>query len=155
MNRMLAIAAIVALTGCASPHYGPKQSAGGLLGGIGGAVAGAQFGSGSGQLASTAAGALIGAFIGQEAGLSLDRADRLYYRERPSQQVPTPYRQSRSHYGWSGHSPSHARGYDHRRAMARFGNGGNGGCRYLAGTTPFASPAYACQTASGRWFITQ
>jgi surface antigen len=57
---------------------GPKQAVGALAGAGVGGLLGSQIGHGKGQLAATAAGTLLGAFLGNEAGKSLDRADRLY-----------------------------------------------------------------------------
>ena len=90
----------LSVAGCANnSEYGTKETVGTVLGGVGGAVAGAQFGSGSGQLVATAAGALIGAFIGNQAGKSLDRADKAYaYRAEQDALERTP---SGSEVTWS------------------------------------------------------
>jgi surface antigen len=56
----------------------PKQTVGTLIGAGTGALIGAQFGRGRPQLIATSVGTLLGAYLGNEAGKSLDRADRLY-----------------------------------------------------------------------------
>ena len=77
MRKTITVAvAALALAACTTSG-GPKEIGGTLLGGGLGALVGSQIGSGKGQLAATATGALMGAFLGREAGVSLDRADRL------------------------------------------------------------------------------
>ncbi len=66
-----------ALAAC-SAQTGPKQTGGTLIGAGLGALAGSQIGGGRGKLAAVGLGALLGAFLGNQAGASLDRADRLY-----------------------------------------------------------------------------
>jgi surface antigen len=68
----------IALVGCAASDLGPKQTVGTLVGAGTGALIGAQIGDGKGQLIATSVGTLLGAYLGNEAGKSLDRADRLY-----------------------------------------------------------------------------
>ncbi len=95
----VALAALVALGGCASTYQGgEKQGLGTLIGGAAGAVTGAQFGSGGGRLAMTALGTLAGAVIGNSFGQSLDRADRQYASR--AQQVALEYEPSGSETTW-------------------------------------------------------
>jgi len=93
MRRLLPLALILALAGCAD--YGPKEFGGGLVGAGGGALLGSQFGRGSGRLAATGAGALAGGLLGMGAGRSLDRADRSYYAQpgyaQPGSYAPPSY----------------------------------------------------------------
>lgn len=97
-----ALAAIIALSGCASTYQGgEKQGLGTLIGGAAGAVTGAQFGSGHGRLAMTALGTLAGAVIGNSFGESLDRADRQYASQ--AQQVALEHKPIGSHTTW--HNP--------------------------------------------------
>jgi len=76
----LAAMALVAFTllGCANSDLGPKQTVGTLVGAGTGAFIGSHIGHGSGRLVATSVGTLLGAYLGNEAGKSLDRADRLY-----------------------------------------------------------------------------
>jgi surface antigen len=70
--------ALLLLAGCTSADFGQKEAAGSVIGAGLGALAGSQIGSGDTRLIATGAGTLIGAFIGNQAGRSLDRADRAY-----------------------------------------------------------------------------
>ena len=81
-----ALAAALALGGCADMQNSPKTTVGTLGGAAAGGLAGAQFGKGSGQLVGVAAGTLIGALLGSEVGKSLDKADRTYM-ERANQRA--------------------------------------------------------------------
>lgn len=88
---VVALAAALGLTGCATGNGGPqmnKETVGTVLGGVGGAVIGSAFGSGTGRLVGVAAGALAGAWLGNQIGASLDKADRTAM-ERASQQATT------------------------------------------------------------------
>jgi surface antigen len=79
LPRLAAIALVaLALVGCANSDLGPKQTVGTLVGAGTGALIGTQIGRGRGQLIATSVGTLLGAYLGNEAGKSLDRADRLY-----------------------------------------------------------------------------
>ena len=79
LPRLAAMALVAfALVGCANPDLGPKQTVGALVGAGTGAFIGSHIGHGSGRLVATSVGTLLGAFVGNEAGKSLDRADRLY-----------------------------------------------------------------------------
>jgi len=82
------ITVVLALTACTTTG-GPKQIGGTLIGGTAGALAGSQIGSGRGQLAAVAIGTLAGAFLGNEAGKSLDRADRLTMQRTVHQSLET------------------------------------------------------------------
>ena len=81
--NVLILAVIVAVTGCATNQYGPKQTMGGLTGAALGGLLGAQFGSsgrhghGDTRLATTAIGVLVGGLIGSEIGRSMDEVDRM------------------------------------------------------------------------------
>jgi surface antigen len=68
----------LALASCAASDLGPKQTVGTLIGAGTGAFIGTHIGHGSGRLIATSVGTLLGAYLGNEAGKSLDRADRLY-----------------------------------------------------------------------------
>jgi len=81
-----AIAILLTATACTTTG-GPKQIGGTLIGGTAGALAGSQIGSGRGQLAAVAIGTLAGAFLGNEAGKSLDRADRLFMQRSVHQSL--------------------------------------------------------------------
>ena len=76
----LATSAVLALglVGCAGSDLGPKQTVGTLIGAGTGALIGSQIGDGRGTLIATSVGTLLGAYVGNEAGKSLDRADRLH-----------------------------------------------------------------------------
>jgi surface antigen len=79
LPRLVAMAfAALALVGCANSDLGPKQTVGTLLGAGTGAFIGSHIGHGGGRLAATSVGTLLGAYLGNEAGKSLDRADRGY-----------------------------------------------------------------------------
>ncbi|MEX2644001.1 MAG: RT0821/Lpp0805 family surface protein [Acetobacterales bacterium] len=71
-----AVAALFLVTACAQ-EPGPKEGLGTVLGGVAGAVAGAQIGGGRGRDVAIATGAVLGALVGNEAGKSLDRADKI------------------------------------------------------------------------------
>jgi surface antigen len=81
MNKLnvVILAVIVAVTGCATNQYGPKQTMGGLTGAALGGLLGAQFGHkhGDTRLATTAIGVLVGGLIGSEIGRSMDEVDRM------------------------------------------------------------------------------
>ena len=76
-----ALAASLALTGCANDGQGGNEVGGTLMGAALGGLVGSQFGSGGGQLAMTAAGTLLGAYIGNSIGKKLDAEDRRRMRE--------------------------------------------------------------------------
>lgn len=75
----IALAATLALTGCAAGDQpGPKQAIGTVGGAVLGGLLGSEIGEGQGRLIATGTGAALGAIIGSEVGKSLDRADRIY-----------------------------------------------------------------------------
>lgn len=77
LRKITTVALIaVAMTGCATNPYGPKQTVGTLAGAALGGLLGAQFGAGAGRLAATGAGVLIGGLIGSELGRNMDAQDR-------------------------------------------------------------------------------
>ena len=77
--NVLILAVIVAVTGCATNQYGPKQTMGGLTGAALGGLLGAQFGGrhSDARLATTAIGVLVGGLVGSEIGRSMDEVDRM------------------------------------------------------------------------------
>ena len=80
--KLLILAAVLTLSGCASDSYrGERETTGGLVGAALGGLLGAQFGSGSGAAAGAAAGVLIGALLGSEVGHSMDEVDRMRANE--------------------------------------------------------------------------
>ena len=149
--RMTPIVLLCALlVGCAGAP-GPKQTGGTLLGAAGGGLAGAQIGSGTGRLAATAAGALLGALIGSEAGVSLDRADQLYYERQAlnaaklRRQVPAPA------YVYGAPAVQGSRSYRATpipAAPPRF----NANCRRA---DEGFNPIHICQDSFGRSFVMQ
>ena len=79
LGKALAAALLaLAVAGCETSPYGPKQTIGGLTGGALGGLLGSQFGAGQGRLIATGAGVLIGALIGSELGRGLDDNDRSF-----------------------------------------------------------------------------
>lgn len=77
-NSMLtmALAAAVAMTGCAT-YQGQQEQAGMVIGGVLGGVLGSQVGGGHGRTAAIIAGTLAGAAIGGAVGNSMDEVDRM------------------------------------------------------------------------------
>ena len=75
--RTIALACVVAVSGCATDQ-GPKQQGGMVIGGILGGLLGNQVGGhGAGRTAAVIAGTLAGAAIGGMIGQSMDTTDRL------------------------------------------------------------------------------
>jgi surface antigen len=72
----LALAATLAVTGCAT-YQGPQEQTGMVIGGILGGVLGNQVGGGHGRTAAIIAGTLAGAAIGGAIGQSMDATDRM------------------------------------------------------------------------------
>lgn len=87
MNKLSALAVVLALTVSACDQNGGygggsginKAQMGTVIGGIGGGLAGNQFGKGKGKTAATIGGAILGGLVGNSFGQSLDRADQQYY----------------------------------------------------------------------------
>ncbi len=90
MKKLITVAALSVLLAACNTTGGTKEIGGTLLGGGLGALAGSQIGAGKGQLAATAVGTLFGAFLGREAGVSLDRADKVYASDRQQSAYPPP-----------------------------------------------------------------
>lgn len=72
----VALAATVAMTGCAT-YQGQQEQAGMVIGGVLGGVLGSQVGGGHGRTAAIIAGTLAGAAIGGAIGNSMDEVDRM------------------------------------------------------------------------------
>lgn len=72
----VALAAAVAMTGCAT-YQGQQEQAGMVIGGVLGGVLGSQVGGGHGRTAAIIAGTLAGAAIGGAIGNSMDEVDRM------------------------------------------------------------------------------
>lgn len=88
---VLILAVSVAMAGCATNQYGPRQTTGGLAGAALGGLLGAQFGGhGGGNLASTAIGVLVGGLIGSEIGRSMDEVDRMKANQAISRAKTAP-----------------------------------------------------------------
>jgi len=71
-----AVAASLALSGCATTS-GPNEQGGMIIGGALGGILGSQVGKGSGRTAAIIIGTLAGAAIGGNVGRSMDDTDRL------------------------------------------------------------------------------
>jgi surface antigen len=82
--KNLAICTIITGTlfigGCAEQNVS-KQKVGTLVGVGLGALAGSHIGGGEGQVLATVVGAGLGGYIGNKMGMSLDKADALYYNK--------------------------------------------------------------------------
>jgi surface antigen len=74
--RVVAMAGLVGLAGCAN-YQGQQEQAGMVIGGVLGGVLGQEVGRGSGRIAATIVGTLAGAAIGGAVGRSMDDTDRL------------------------------------------------------------------------------
>jgi surface antigen len=92
MTRKTTLPLVLLLAGtlaACNAYTGPKETGGTLIGAGLGALAGSQIGSGTGKLAAVGVGTLLGAFLGNQAGASLDRADRLYASQSAQQGLET------------------------------------------------------------------
>ena len=89
-----ALAAALALAGCADAQNNPKTTGGAIIGGIGGALLGSAFGKGTGRLVAVGVGTLAGAMIGSEVGKSLDAADRAAIDRAERQATTAPMGQT-------------------------------------------------------------
>ena len=73
----IALACLIAVSGCAT-NQGPKQQGGMVIGGVLGGLLGNQVGGhGAGRTAAIIAGSLAGAAIGGAIGQSMDTTDRM------------------------------------------------------------------------------
>jgi len=93
MPRMLVITAMaagLALSGCANDGRGGKETFGTLLGAGLGAWAGSSIGKGSGQVVAVAAGTMLGAAVGNSVGRSMDDVDRMRMREAEQRAYAAP-----------------------------------------------------------------
>ena len=146
----MALAAF-ALVGCANSDLGPKQTVGALVGAGTGAFIGSHVGKGNGRLVATSVGTLLGAFVGNEAGKSLDRADRAYASraeyealEYTPSGASTPWRNpDTGHYGsitpietYESAGGTYCREFQHQAQIG-------GRTRDVYGT--------ACRTPDGQW----
>ncbi|MGH6899803.1 MAG: RT0821/Lpp0805 family surface protein [Geminicoccaceae bacterium] len=152
LPRLAAMALVaLALVGCANSDLGPKQTVGTLVGAGTGALIGTQFGRGRGQLVATSVGTLLGAYLGNEAGKSLDRADRVYASRAEYEALeytpsgsPTPWRNpDTGHYGsvtpvetYETAGGTYCREFQHQAQIG-------GRTRDVHGT--------ACRTPDGQW----
>jgi surface antigen len=73
---IVAMTALLAVTGCSANQDNEKQTAGTVIGAVGGGLLGSLFGNGTGQLVAVGVGTLAGAMIGSNVGKTLDAADR-------------------------------------------------------------------------------
>lgn len=73
---VVAMTALLAVTGCGANQDNEKQTAGAVIGAVGGGLLGSLFGKGTGQLVAVGVGTLAGAMIGSDVGKTLDAADR-------------------------------------------------------------------------------
>ncbi|MAZ03760.1 MAG: hypothetical protein CMN56_11545 [Sneathiella sp.] len=89
-----ALAAALALSGCAGAQNNPKTTGGAIIGGIGGALLGSAFGKGTGRLVAVGVGTLAGAMIGSEVGKTLDEADRAAIDRAEKQATTAPMGQT-------------------------------------------------------------
>ena len=150
-RTLLAVLIAVFVTACAGIENRPKEAAGTLLGAGLGALAGSQIGGGKGQLAAVAIGALAGAWLGNEAGKSLDKADKLY-AQRTTQNV-LEHNQSGVAASWrnpdSGHSGS-------TMPTRSFQSASGQNCREFENTITVdgkseVATGTACRSSGGTW----
>lgn len=87
---VLAMTAIVVVTGCSANQDNEKQTAGTVIGAVGGGLVGSLFGSGTGRLVAVGVGTLAGAMIGSEVGKTLDAADRAQLDRAEKQATSAP-----------------------------------------------------------------
>jgi surface antigen len=158
--NVLILAVIVAMTGCATNQYGPKQTAGGLTGAALGGLLGAQFGSsgrhghGDTRLATTAIGVLVGGLIGSEIGRSMDKVDRMKANQAVVQAHSAPLG---TNITWN--NPNN--GHHGSITPTRDGTSQNGDyCREFHQTVTIGGKtqdAYgtACRQPDGTWHIVQ
>jgi surface antigen len=85
-----AVAAGLALTGCAADGRANKEALGTILGGAAGAWAGSSIGKGSGRVVATAVGTMLGATIGNQIGRTMDEVDRMKMREAEQRAYAAP-----------------------------------------------------------------
>lgn len=90
LTSLIAVGALLLVTACQTPNWGPKQTVGTVGGAAAGAVVGSNIGGGKGQIAATAVGTLIGAWLGSEIGRSLDQADIMYANQAAQQAHSAP-----------------------------------------------------------------
>jgi surface antigen len=88
-----ALAATLALTGCADDGRGGNEVGGTLVGAAVGGLFGSQFGHGNERLAMTAAGTLLGAYVGNSIGRHLDDEDRRRMRAAETRAYAAPLNQ--------------------------------------------------------------
>ncbi len=89
-SMLLAVAVVMALSGCQSNPMGTKETVGTVGGAVAGGLLGSQVGKGSGKLLAVGAGTLLGAFLGREVGMSLDRADQQYAEQAANRAYSAP-----------------------------------------------------------------
>ena len=88
-----ALAATLALSGCANDGRGGNEVGGTLMGAALGGLVGSQCGHGDGRLAMTAAGTLLGAYVGNSVGRKLDDEDRRRMRDAETRAYGGPINQ--------------------------------------------------------------
>ena len=74
------LAGVLFNTGCSEGDFN-KQRMGTLMGAGLGALAGSHIGGGEGRVLATVVGAGLGGYMGRQIGISLDKADALYYQK--------------------------------------------------------------------------
>lgn len=151
-GAVLALAGVLAVTGCVQDPDHPKQQAGTVIGGVAGALLGSQFGGGTGRLVGVGVGAVLGALVGSEIGKSMDQSDRDHYQLAAQRAASAPINQPIQ---WNnpdnGHSGTVTAINDGRDQAGEY-------CRKYRSTVVIdgrSQDAYgtACQQPDGTWKI--